>query len=118
MPESNTTYHNGFLDLLFVYGPILGGLGSLTLILSILWSGLWSSNSRDQQERNTTTITGLMIAVSLCTILESSMTTNHFWILLAVLLALQSDRQDSRATGAKKVQPKMGIAPSQRAAAA
>lgn len=102
MPESNTTYHNGFIDLFFVYGPPLGALGSLTLLLSILWSGVFNLGVHGHRRASQTAAAGLLVAISLCTILESSMTLNHFWILLAVLLALQSDSRDSQVAVVKK----------------
>lgn len=95
MPESNTTYHNGFIDLIFVYGPLLGALGSGVLILSIIWAGVVNSRKHGQARSSKTAIAGLLIAISLCTILESSMTLNHFWILLSVLLALQNENQQA-----------------------
>lgn len=94
MPESNTTYHNGFIDLIFVYGPPLALLGSLTLIMSMIWSGVLNSSARYLNRTGQAASAGLLISVSLCTLLESSMTLNHFWIILAVLLALQSDCRD------------------------
>lgn len=93
-PEANTTYHNGFIDLMFVYGPLLGALGSATLILSIFWAGVMNSKTQQQMRTSKTAVAGLLVAISLCTIMESSMTLNHFWILLAVLLALQNEQHE------------------------
>lgn len=94
MPDTNTTFHNGFIDLVFVYGPFVGALGSITLILSVVWSGVLKPNRSRQRRANQTAISGLLIAISLCTILESSMTLNYFWVLFSVLIAVQNDCED------------------------
>lgn len=105
---TNTSYHNGFLDLLFAYGAIFGVIG----VGSILVAGFAAYSRIAEVSNNATDLDvnpaiGLLGAFMLFNTLESSMSFTYFWppVLLVLCTILSRDSLVQRLSPVRSTGP-------------
>lgn len=93
MLGGSTSFHNGALDLLVVYGPLLGVLGLFALFLPFLLMLQLRTTVTDSTRD---AVLGVFMALCVSSYLEAYTEQNLFWVIAILLAATLFELRSSR----------------------